>query len=161
MRGSLLVLNAGSSSIKFSVFEASPERSLAARAHGEVSGIGTSAHLEVTDRVTGKLAKKPLDGASHADAIATIHHWFAESGGSEAELAGIGHRIVHGGSSVTEPTLIDDTVVAELEKLTPLAPLHQPHHIAAIRAVAAMAPNVPQVGCFDTAFHADQPPLAR
>lgn len=161
MRGSLLVLNAGSSSIKFSVFEVLPDGSLAARAHGEVSGIGTAARLEVTDPGQGKVAEKPLDDASHAGAIAAIHRWFAESGGSEAEFAAIGHRIVHGGTAYTEPVLIDDTVITELEALTPLAPLHQPHHIAAIRAVAAAAPNVPQIGCFDTAFHADQPSLAR
>ena len=93
--------------------------------------------------------------------MTAIHDWFAAHVGSESGFAGVGHRVVHGGSAYTEPVLIDDTVLAALEALVPLAPLHEPHNIAAIRAVAAVAPDVPQVACFDTAFHHDAPPLAQ
>ena len=93
--------------------------------------------------------------------MAAIHDWFAAHVGSESGFAGVGHRVVHGGLAYTAPVLIDDTVLAALEALVPLAPLHEPHNIAAIRAVAAVAPDVPQVACFDTAFHHDAPPLAQ
>src|SRR5204863_10006755 len=87
--------------------------------------------------------------------------WLATHIGSEAELGGVGHRVVHGGTAYAEPVLIDAEAIAALEALVPLAPLHQPHALAAIRAVAGLAPKVPQIACFDTAFHRNQPPLAQ
>jgi len=157
MDGAILVLNAGSSSIKFSVYSAD----LAPGPHGQVEGIGTSPRLEVADARGGKLADQPVAGAGHGGAIAAIHDWFAAHIGSERAFEGVGHRVVHGGLAYSEPVRIDDRVLAELEALVPLAPLHQPHNIAAIRAVAATAPEVPQVACFDTAFHRNQPPIAQ
>jgi acetate kinase len=161
MREPILVINAGSSSIKFSVFETGPDRSLVAGAHGQIEGIGGSARFEVADAQGRKLAERTVAGNDHRAAIGAIHDWFADHAGGEAAFSGVGHRVVHGGSDFSEPVLIDAGVIAALEALVPLAPLHQPHHIAAIRAVAAAAPNVPQVACFDTAFHCSQPLTAR
>ena len=161
MREPILVINAGSSSIKFSVFETAADRSLSAGAHGEVAGIGIAARLAVTDTQGRKLTQQPVAGGDHDSAITAIHDWLGSHIGGEAALAGVGHRVVHGGTEFSEPVLVDERVVAGLEALVPLAPLHQPHHLAAIRAIAAVAPRVPQVACFDTAFHRSQPPLAQ
>jgi len=161
MREPLLVLNAGSSSIKFSVFETAADRSLAAGAHGQVEGIGVGAHFEVADAAGRKLADQAVARDDHQGAIAAIHDWFAAHVGSEAGFDAVGHRVVHGGVAYAEPVLIDAGVLAALEALVPLAPLHQPHNLAAIRAVRAIAPHLPQVACFDTAFHRTQPPVAQ
>jgi acetate kinase len=161
MREPILVINAGSSSIKFSVFETMAGRTLSAGAHGQVEGIGTSPHLEVTDPNGNKLADGPVAGAGHAGAIAAIDDWFAAHVGSEAGFDGVGHRVVHGGATYSQPVLIDSQVLAALESLIPLAPLHEPHHITVIRAISAIAPKTPQVACFDTAFHCSQPALAQ
>jgi acetate kinase len=161
MREPILVVNAGSSSIKFSIFETSADRSLSTGAHGEVEGIGTSPHLEVSDPHGTKLADAPVAGAGHTGAIAAIHDWFATHVGNDAGFEGVGHRVVHGGATYSQPVLIDSHVMAAVESLIPLAPLHEPHHIAAIRAISAMHPEVPQIACFDTAFHRSQPALAQ
>jgi acetate kinase len=161
MREPILVINAGSSSIKFSVFETAADRSPSAGAHGEVEGIGTSLHFTVADAQGRKLADQPVSGKDHAAAIAAIEAWFAAHVGGEQGFDGVGHRVVHGGTAYFQPVLVDDQVIATLEALVPLAPLHQPHNIAAIRAIRAAAPRMKQVACFDTAFHRDQPALAQ
>jgi acetate kinase len=161
VREPILVINAGSSSIKFSVFETAADRSLSPGAHGQVEGIGTSPRLEVSDARGLKLAEQPIATDGHVSAIAAIHEWFAGHIGSEAGFSGVSHRVVHGGFAYFEPVLIDDKVLSDLCELVPLAPLHQPHNIAAIRAVARTAPNVPQIACFDTAFHHSQPAIAQ
>jgi acetate kinase len=161
MREPILIINAGSSSIKFSVFETGADRGLLLRAHGQVEGIGIAPRLEATDSSGEEPASEPVDGAGHSGAIEAIHRWFVNHIGDESSFDGVGHRIVHGGPDYGAPVLIDDRVMAALEALAPLAPLHQPHNIAAIRAVSAVAPQLRQVGCFDTAFHHDQPTLAR
>jgi acetate kinase len=157
----ILVINAGSSSIKFAVFHTAADRSLSQDVHGQVEGIGTSARLTVGDVRGGKLAEQPVTGATHEDAIKAIQQWFASHVGGESGFDGVGHRVVHGGQKYSQPALVDARLLADLEQLVPLAPLHEPHQIAAIRAVSAAAPKVRQVVCFDTAFHHDQPPLAR
>ena len=157
----ILVINAGSSSIKFSVFQTAADRALSQDVHGQVEGIGGSARLTVLDAHGGKLADEPLTGASHEGAMAAIHQWFAGHVGSESGFDGVGHRVVHGGLKYSQPALVDATLLADLEQLVPLAPLHEPHQIAAIRAVIAAAPKVRQVVCFDTAFHRSQPSLAQ
>jgi len=161
MREPILVINAGSSSIKFSVFETAADRSLSPGAHGQVAAIGASARIEVADAQGRKLIDQPASAQDHKAAIAAIHDWLATHIGSEAELGGIGHRVVHGGTAYAEPVLIDAEAIAALEALVPLAPLHQPHALAAIRAIAGVAPEVPQIACFDTAFHRNQPALAQ
>jgi acetate kinase len=157
----ILIINAGSSSIKFSVFETGADRSLVVRASGQVEGIGIAPRLEAADSIGGNPVSEPVGGAGHEGAIEAIHRWFVKHIGDESSFDGAGHRIVHGGPDYGGPVLIDDTVMAALEALAPLAPLHQPHNIAAIRAVTTLAPRLRQVACFDTAFHHDQPPLAR
>src|SRR3954453_15161399 len=161
MREPILIVNAGSSSIKFSVFETAADRSLSPGAHGQVAAIGASARIEVADAQGRKLIDQPASAQDHKAAIAAIHDWFAGHIGGEAALDGVGHRVVHGGTAYAEPVLIDAEVIAALEALVPLAPLHQPHALAAIRAVGAVAPDAPQIACFDTAFHRGQPPLAQ
>jgi acetate kinase len=161
MREPILVINAGSSSIKFPVFETTADRSLSARAHGQVEGIGTSPHLEVTDSNGDKLADGTVARDGYDGAIAAIQDWFAAHVGGDAGFDGVGHRVVRGGSTYSQPVLIDSQVLAVLESLIPLAPLHQPHHVAVIRAIRAIAPKMAQVACFDTAFHRSQPALAQ
>jgi acetate kinase len=162
MREPVLTINAGSSSIKFSVFETAPDRSLTAGAHGQVERIGSSPRLKVVAADGTRLVDEPSDARDgHEGAIATIRTWFRAHIGSEAEFSGVGHRVVHGGVRYVEPVLIDDEVLAELEALVPLAPLHEPHNIAAMRAVRAAAPELAQVACFDTAFHRTMPMLAQ
>jgi acetate kinase len=165
VREPILVINAGSSSWKFSIFESARDGSLTPGPQGQVNAIGSvvgrGARLEVLDARGRKLLNAPVDGNDHESAMSAIHAWFAAHVGNESGFAGIGHRVVHGGATYSAPVIIDDPVIAELEKLAPLAPLHQPHHIAAIRALTAIAPKVPQVACFDTAFHRNQPPLAQ
>jgi acetate kinase len=156
----ILVLNAGSSSLKFSVYETGSNGTLIAGAHGQVERIDTRPHLSVTGASGAHLAECSVEQRGHAGAIAAIHHWFADHVGNEAGFSAVGHRVVHGGATYVEPTLIDAQVLAAIEALTPLAPLHQPHHVAAIRAVQAFAPHLPQIACFDTAFHHRQPAIA-
>ena len=142
MRLPILVLNAGSSSIKFSVFETARDHTLAPRLHGQVEGIGDTPHLTVEDATVvdakaggatgGKLADQTLAGADHEQAIGAILDWFAAHVGSEAGFDGVGHRVVHGGHTYARPTLIDAQVLENLQRLVPLAPLHQPHQIAAM-----------------------------
>jgi acetate kinase len=162
MREPILVINAGSSSIKFSVFETAADRSLSDSVHGQVEGIGSaSARFTVADAKAGPLADQAVAGGSYDAAICAIQHWCAEHARSQSGFDGVGHRIVHGGGRYVQPVLIDDAVLAGLEQLAPLAPLHQPHQISAVRAIRGFSSNARQVACFDTAFHSTQPPLAR
>ncbi|GGF43719.1 acetate kinase [Aliidongia dinghuensis] len=161
MREPILVLNAGSSSLKFAVFETAPDRSLNLGVHGAVSEIDSRPRLRVMDADDAVIADRPVGALGHEGAVAAIHEWFAGHVGREADFSGIGHRVVHGGTAYAAPVRIDETVLCAIEALIPLAPLHQPHHVAAIRAVTAVAPLVPQVACFDTAFHQGQPAVAQ
>ncbi len=158
----ILVINAGSSSIKFSVFALRDER-LREGYNGQVSGIGTAPRFVARDAVGWTLAdvKLPMpEFESHAACLKRIGDWLREHADG-LDLVGIGHRVVHGGVDYAAPVRIDAEVIARLEKLVPLAPLHQPHNLAAIRAVAEAMPEMPQVACFDTAFHRSQTKLAQ
>jgi acetate kinase len=157
----ILVVNAGSSSVKFSIFDVAGDGALAVRVNGQLDEIGPSSRLQVTNASGKALADAPVDAGDHERAIAVIHDWFSTHIGMRAGVMAVGHRIVHGGEAYSEPVLIDDAVVDGLQALVPLAPLHQPQQIAAINAMARVAPGVPQVACFDTAFHRAQPPLAQ
>ncbi len=165
MREPLLIINAGSSSVKFSVFETTADRSVILGAHGQIEGLGEEsneqARIELADAENKRLFDQPIAGHDHDSAMRAIQECFAAHIGGEVRFSGAGHRIVHGGTVYTEPVLIDDQVLTVLQELVPLAPLHQPHNIAAIRAVRAIAPEVPQVACFDTAFHATAPSVAQ
>jgi acetate kinase len=161
MSDAILVLNAGSSSIKFSLFEGHlrPSRE-ALICDGEVDGIGHRAHFVARDGAGKSLADQDMQqAASHEDALAALLKWMDRQFPTNRLIAA-GHRVVHGGSIYTVPVRIDDSVINELQRLVPLAPLHQPHNLAAIAAVAKLHPNLPQVACFDTAFHHTQPALA-
>jgi acetate kinase len=161
MREPILVLNAGSSSVKFSVFESAEGDALSAVIEGQVEGIGAAPHLHIKGADGNRIVDQSVPAKDHDGAIAAIRDWFAAQVGNEGSFAGVGHRVVHGGLAYAEPVLIDAGVISGLEALVPLAPLHQPHNIAAIRAFAASAPQVPQVACFDTAFHRQQPAVAQ
>ncbi|MDR2990822.1 MAG: acetate/propionate family kinase [Burkholderiaceae bacterium] len=161
MEHPILVLNAGSSSLKFSVYETRVGYSLVAGAHGQVERINAKPHMTVQDPQGKTLSDQAVATLGHHGAIEAIHGWFAAHVGDAHSFVGIGHRVVHGGRRFSEPVRIDAEVLAEIEALAPLAPLHQPHHVEAIRAASAIAPNVPQVACFDTAFHHGIPAVER
>ncbi len=161
MNDTILVLNAGSSSIKFAVFAASarPDRQ-GVVCEGACEGIGHRVHISAKDGAGAVLLDQHLAaGTSHEDALATLLRWL-ESHFHDHRLVAAGHRVVHGGSRYSAPVRIDEAVIAELRRLVPLAPLHQPHHLAAIAAIAKLHPTLPQIACFDTAFHHGQPAVA-
>ena len=159
----VLVLNAGSSSIKFAAYLAD-KNDVGPVLRGQAAGIGTHPILSGQDANGAALevdpGKVPGSGADHAAALAAI---MAHLPGwvPNFRLAAAGHRVVHGGAEFTEPVRVTPEILERLAALSPLAPHHQPHNVAAIRAVAAMAPDLVQVACFDTAFHAAQPAAAR
>src|SRR5262245_35282810 len=160
--GAILVLNAGSSSLKFSLFRTGGPDALALLAHGEVEALGTRPRFTVEDAGGATTVARDLDAhdaRTHEDAIGLVVGWLRERRG-HGELVAVGHRVVHGGVELTRPVLVDDRVDRTLETLVPLAPLHQPDNLAAIRAVRAWRPELPQVACFDTAFHRAHPLLA-
>ena len=161
MSDAILVLNAGSSSVKFALFPggAPPERRDLICA-GEAEGIGHRVHLSAHGRDGAALVDRQLaEGTSHEEALAALLRWI-EGRFPEHRLVVAGHRVVHGGTRYAQPVRIDQAVIAELERLVPLAPLHQPHHLAAIAAVSKLHPSLLQVACFDTAFHHTQPEVA-
>jgi acetate kinase len=161
MGDALLVLNAGSSSLKFSVFlNEDPPRPLL---RGQIEGLLTSPRFSVRDGPTLVAEKAWPAGTAlgHQGAIEFLLSWGRHGVLAGHRIVAVGHRIVHGGTRFSAPALIDAAVVAELEALIPLAPLHQPHNLAAVKAVAQMAPTLTQVACFDTAFHQTQPAVAQ
>lgn len=159
----LLTLNAGSSSLKFAMFDADAT-STRARMSGEVANIGRAPVFSAKDangKALDKGAMEKLEAASnHAHLIAQLLQWIARRHGDQ-RLVAVGHRVVHGGRQFSKPTRVTDSVLQELETLVPLAPLHQPHNLAAIRAVAKWQPDLPQIACFDTGFHRSQTRLAQ
>jgi acetate kinase len=162
MNGVLLVLNAGSSSLKFAVFAAEGATLSPLRA-GQVEGIGATPRFLGRDEAGRTLAPPGWDAGgppgSHAAALDAIIAWL-EPVLRGRPMIGIGHRVVHGGPDHAAPVLLDLHVMAELQDLVPLAPLHQPHNLAGIAAAARRFRGVPQVACFDTAFHRTQPFVA-
>jgi len=157
----LLVLNAGSSSLKFSVFlDEDPPQPLL---RGQLEGLLMRPRFMArtgTD-VVGEKEWPSGTKLGHEGAVDFLFTWARGGALGEHRIVAAGHRIVHGGMKFTAPVLIDAETLCELESLVPLAPLHQPHNIAAIKAVAQIVPNLPQIGCFDTAFHRTQPALAQ
>jgi len=162
MRDYALVLNAGSSSLKFCVFQRLETKVWDIAARGQIEGIGTSARLSAKDTHGDVLADNNLnhevkDGRAALEALAS---WLRARFG-DARVLGVGHRVVHGGARFTAPTIVTSDVVATLKGLIPLAPLHQPYNLAAIEAVCERLPGVPQVACFDTSFHSSNPAVAQ
>jgi acetate kinase len=154
------VINAGSSSIKFAIINDDPEQSLLFRGQMEKIGVGPS--LTVEGPAGEKLIEKEWgakDIDHHSGTRIILESCIALLGGETIE--GIGHRVVHGGTSFAAPTVVTKDVVASLKALCPLAPLHQPHNLTPIESIMAEAPHIRQVACFDTAFHQTQQQLAQ
>jgi len=159
----IIVLNAGSSSLKFTIYSARGEKPEALY-DGQIEGIGTEPRFKVKDGA-GKVVEEkkwpagvPLD---HEGAIDALFAWGRGVLSSSDRIVAVGHRVVHGGLEYTKPTIVNDHILGDLEKLVPLAPLHQPHNLAAIRIVARRNPGIPQVACFDTSFHTTIPAVAQ
>jgi acetate kinase len=162
MNEAIGVLNAGSSSIKFSLFEDETD-GLSMRLRGQIESIGVAPRLTVRDAAGRRLLERQwsaTDGLDHASSLEFVTEYL-QGELRNSPLAGIGHRVVHGGLRYADPVLVDANVLAELESLQPLAPLHQPHNLAAIRLLLSRRPDLPQVACFDTAFHRGNPEIAQ
>ena len=156
-----LVLNAGSSSLKFCVFKRPETLQWQLDAKGQIEGIGTAPRLSVKDGAGTRIADDRLDatvsdGSKAVDALAAWLHAKYHGG----KVLGVGHRVVHGGSGFAGPTVVNQGTLARLRELIPLAPLHQPYNLAAIEEVFERLPGVPQVACFDTSFHCSHSAVA-
>ena len=160
MSGCIAVINAGSSSVKFALYDADDDVSM--RFRGQVEGIGVAPHLKISNADGDVVTERnwPAADFDHYAAtreLLTIGVTLLEG----APVAGIGHRVVHGGMQHSAPVRLDRTILASLEELIPLAPLHQPHNLVPIRTILDVAPHIPQVACFDTAFHRGQAHVAQ
>ena len=160
MSETILVVNAGSSSIKFQLFSVGGDQ-LQRRLKGQIEGIGVRPHLVAKGAGGETLIDKTWPGADAADVPAAlgkvVEFLRAEIG---TLPTAVGHRVVHGGPDYSEPTLIDDIVIERLETFSPLAPLHQPNNLGPIRTLRQRQPQLPQLACFDTAFHRGHPEIA-
>jgi len=156
MSALVLVVNAGSSSLKFCVYELADGDTLQVRSRGQIEGIGTSARFTAKDDGGATIQDRKLDAVSDAGgALDALAAWLRERYHG-ASVLGVGHRVVHGGAKHAAPTIVTPAIRQELGALVPLAPLHQPYNLAAIDAVFERLPSVPQVACFDTGFHRGQ-----
>lgn len=157
----ILVINAGSSSLKFQVFEIDAANGLTCVVKGQMDGIGARPRLRADDAGGKRLIDQTYDREKVADlpaATRTTGDWLRTLQG--LELIAVGHRVVHGGPEYDQPILLTSEAVARLEHYVPLAPLHQPNNLAPIRSLLAGRPGLPQVACFDTAFHRGHSALA-
>lgn len=159
----ILTLNAGSSSIKFALYAlatAGPQQRLS---HGQIEDIGDAPHFIVKDAAGATLAERrwsAADGLDHEALLAFLLDWIDGHLGADSPAA-VGHRVVHGGERWHRPVLLTHAVIADLAQLIPLAILHQPHNLAAVAAVSRWRPHLPQIACFDTAFHHGMAATAR
>ena len=156
MKNAILVLNSGSSSIKFGLYDAGAAR-LPIIGQGQVAGLGSVPRLEAIDRDETVIADRPLDrDCDHAGAMLALVEW-GRSREVAKNITAVGHRVVHGGGLYDAPVQVDQAVLDRLDDLNPLAPLHQPHNLAGIRMLQKLVPELPQVACFDTSFHSTLP----
>ena len=161
MTDTILVVNAGSSSIKFQLFSASADDQLQRRLKGQIEGIGVRPRLvakDVTDTILVDNAWPVADVADVPAALSKVVEFLREEIGTLPTA--VGHRVVHGGPDYSEPILIDDAVLERLQAFAPLAPLHQPNNLGPIRTLRQRQPQLPQIACFDTAFHRGHPDVA-
>ncbi|HYJ51960.1 MAG TPA: acetate/propionate family kinase [Allosphingosinicella sp.] len=160
MSAAVAVLNAGSSSIKFALYAEADDLPLLFR--GQIEQIGVAPRLTAKDAAGNPVAEAtwPVEGFDHRAATQVVLET-ARDLLAGAQVKGVGHRVVHGGTDFAEPVRIDAAALTALQKLEPLAPLHQPHNLAPIEAIAEAAPHIAQVACFDTAFHRRQPEIAQ
>lgn len=158
---SILVVNAGSSSLKFQLFSIGERDTIERLLKGQLDGIGTRPRLMVRDARGQVVAEKAFSADEVEDLAAAqdiVGTWLVGHIGTPPTA--VGHRVVHGGPLYSEPTVVDDQVLVTLEKLIPLAPLHQPNNLAPIRSIRRQRPDLTQVACFDTAFHRGHPEVA-
>ncbi len=162
MADAILALNAGSSSIKFSLFKIDARDALTLASHGQVEGINAAPHFVARDPAGKVLADRtwPDPHQPFQSLLEVVFGW-AETHLAGDTLIAAGHRVVHGGPDHYQPQRVTPDFLTVLDRLVPLAPLHEPHNIAPIRAIAALRPALPQIVCFDTAFHHTMPDVAR
>jgi acetate kinase len=157
----ILTVNAGSSSVKFQVFAVDGEGGLLRLIKGQIDGVGSRPRLRASGATGEKLAERayPIESVEDVPAALSVAaEWLR--GECNITPHAVGHRVVHGGPDYDRPVLIDHNVVSRLERYAALAPLHQPHNLAPIRALLTNFPSLPQVACFDTAFHRDHDEVA-
>ena len=157
----ILVINAGSSSIKFQLFEIAEQNRLERLLKGRMDGIGVKPFLVadgVKPSMTGRTNFTPAEIPNVPEAMRRVGLWLRQA--VRSDPVAVGHRVVHGGAEFSAPTAVDDAMLAKLERLVPLAPLHQPNNLAPIHALRAQMPGLLQVACFDTAFHRGHPEVA-
>ena len=162
MQETILVINAGSSSIKFQLFAVAGDDKLERRMRGQIEGIGGRPRLLARDVDGRTLIEASYSAADVGDvpaALGKVIAFLREQIGGRLPTA-VGHRVVHGGPEYSEPTIVTAAVVERLERYVPLAPLHQPNNLGPIRAILERQPQLPQVACFDTAFHRGHPEVA-
>jgi acetate kinase len=150
----ILVVNAGSSSVKFQVFAVDGADDPRPVIRGEMDGIGSRPRLRAKDPRDAVLIDQTYSLERVPDvatAMRTAGAWLLEN--QKLNIVGVGHRVVHGGPDYDRPVVVDDQILADLDRFTPLAPLHQPNNLAPIRAIRGRFPEMPQIACFDTAFH--------
>ncbi len=165
MNNCISVINAGSSSIKFSLYDNLDRRDLRLVFKGQIDGIGTAPRFKAKnagDETVEETSWENAAGLDHDSLMAHLISWIRKHRQTlNLELLGVGHRVVHGGEFYSRPQLVDERVLNTLRRFIPLAPLHQPHNLRPIRTVAKLNPDTPQVACFDTAFHASTPRTAQ
>ena len=162
MQDYALVLNAGSSSLKFGVCWRPEAEDWRLESRGQIAGIGNSPRISATDAAGRILIDQKPDAQVRDgfEALEALADWLRSMYG-DAQLMGVGHRVVHGGTQYARPTVVTPQILAQLHRLVPLAPLHQPYNLAAIEAVSEQFPEIPQVACFDTSFHRSQSCVAK
>jgi len=162
MKEAILVLNAGSSSIKFSLFVLRGE-DLQQDVRGQIEALFTAPHFIAKDGTGKTVSEKSWGEGVRLGHEGALDHLTQFLRGELKELTpiGVGHRVVHGGLEYTQPVQIDRTVLTALAKFIPLAPLHQPHNLTPIRLILERTPDLPQVACFDTSFHRTNPPISQ
>jgi acetate kinase len=162
MADAIIVINAGSSSLKFSLFVVRGG-ALALDVRGQIEGLDTAPRFVAKDSSGRTVAERSWgkgEKLDHNGAVEYLRGYLRGQLGDD-RLIGVGHRVVHGGLEYTEPVLVDGELLQALERFIPLAPLHQPHNLAPISALLERAPELPQVACFDTAFHRTNPDLVQ
>ena len=162
MQQSILTINAGSSSVKFALFELAEHINEKAAISGQIDGIGTAHVRRVAKDNTGtRIVDQALPaGADHATSFDQLLHWFSSSA-KGGKIVAVGHRVVHGGDRYSHPVVLSAADLEQLAQYSRLAPLHQPHNLNGIYAIEKVLADVPQIACFDTAFHRTQSEIAQ
>jgi acetate kinase len=155
VNNSILVINSGSSSIKFSLYTSG----LNLIYHGDIDGVNNDPFISIIDKNHNQVLQQKIASSGHDAALRFFFVWLDKLS-QEITLTAVGHRVVHGGKLFLKPTVINDDVITKLESLSPLAPLHQPHNLEAIKIIQTIQPGLLQIACFDTNFHQTQEPLA-